>query len=69
VLTRSSAVVAILDRLGGWWRVLAALLRAIPRPLRDLGYDAIAAVRKKLFATPTSSCPILPPTLRARFLE
>jgi len=69
VLTRSSAVGAILDRLGGWWRVLATLLRAIPRPLRDLGYDAIASVRKKLFATPASSCPLLPPTLRSRFLE
>ncbi len=67
--TKSSAAIAILDRLGGTWRVAAMLMRWIPRPLRDLGYDLVAKLRKSLFATPGAACPILPPALRARFLE
>ncbi|MBL8839907.1 MAG: DUF393 domain-containing protein [Planctomycetes bacterium] len=68
LLTKSSAAAAVLARLGGWWRVAAALLRIVPRPLRDLGYDAMAKLRKRLFAAPSAACPLLPPALRARFL-
>lgn len=65
VLTRSSAIVHILDRLGH--RVRATLLWLIPRPLRNLGYNAVAAVRHRLFARPNDACPLMPPELRARF--
>lgn len=69
IRVKSDAVVAALTRLGGTWRLLALVLRVVPRPLRDLGYDAIARVRKRLFPTPAGTCPLLPPRLRARFLE
>jgi len=66
-LARSAAVLHIAACLGGLWRALALVLRAVPAPLRDLGYDAVARVRLRLFARPTEACPLLPPHLRARF--
>ena len=69
VLSRSSATLYLLQRLGGSWRVLSALLRLFPRGLRDVVYDGVARVRRRLFATPTEVCPLVPPELRSRFLE
>jgi len=66
-LMRSAAVLHIFERLGGIWRVLAACARVIPRPLRDLAYDAVARVRKSLFAAPSEACPLAPAHLRERF--
>lgn len=67
LLVRTEAVRAILHRLGGWWRVMAWLMRAIPRPMRDAAYDAVARGRRKLFAAPDDVCPVTPPHLRERF--
>ncbi|MFT7665503.1 MAG: putative DCC family thiol-disulfide oxidoreductase YuxK, partial [Planctomycetota bacterium] len=39
LLTRTRAVIAILERLGGLWRALAFALRLLPRPIADAGYD------------------------------
>ena len=47
--TRSAAVVRILMRLGGLWKLAAALLWIIPLPLRNLGYRVVAASRYRLF--------------------
>lgn len=68
LFTRSSAVVAMLKRLGPFWRVMGALLWIIPRPLRNLGYDLVAKVRHRLFKKPEDACPIVPKELRGRFL-
>jgi len=68
LLTRSDAVLHIAARLGGLWRLLAALGRAVPRPLRDGLYDGIARVRRRVFADPPTLCPIVPPDLADRFL-
>jgi predicted DCC family thiol-disulfide oxidoreductase YuxK len=38
-----------------------------PRRLRDIGYNAIARSRYRLFARPKEACPMLPPDLRSRF--
>lgn len=65
---RSSAVVHLLRRCGGYWRALGELLRLVPRPLRDALYDGVARVRHRLFPRPEGGCPILPPETRARFL-
>ena len=67
LLTRSAAVLHVAGRLGGLWRLLAALARAIPEPLRDTAYTHFARVRRKLFRTPEDTCPVLPKDLRARF--
>ena len=68
LLMRSSAIIALLRRLGGLWRLLGALLWIVPRPLRDFGYDLVAKVRHRLFKTPEGVCPIVPQPLRDRFL-
>jgi predicted DCC family thiol-disulfide oxidoreductase YuxK len=67
ILTRSVAVIHILKRLGGVWRLVGGLGACIPRKLGDRIYDGIAAIRHRLFRTPDSTCPLIPPSLRARF--
>jgi predicted DCC family thiol-disulfide oxidoreductase YuxK len=67
LLARSDAVVHILQRLGGGWRVPASILAAIPRGLRDAVYDFIARVRYRVFGKRNDLCPIVPPDLRGRF--
>jgi len=67
VFRQSDAVIIVLDALGGFWRVCACLLRAIPRPLRDGGYQAIAALRYRIAGRRAQACPLMPPELRARF--
>lgn len=67
-LLRSDAVAHLLRAIGGGWGLLGAMLRAIPRPLRDLGYRCVARVRRRLFTPPDDACPVVPKDLRARFL-
>ncbi|MEM9599323.1 MAG: DUF393 domain-containing protein [Acidobacteriota bacterium] len=67
LLLRSDGALHILRRIGGPWGFLAALLRVVPRPLRDWGYDLFARVRHRLVRPPEGTCPLMPPELRARF--
>lgn len=67
LLARSTAVLYLMQRLGGVWRALGWLGRAIPVTLRDRSYDAVARIRRRVFAAPTTACPLLPAHLRARF--
>jgi predicted DCC family thiol-disulfide oxidoreductase YuxK len=67
LLVRSDAALHVLERLGGGWRALGALLRLVPRPLRDAAYDFVAGRRLRWFAPPEDACPIVPPQLRSRF--
>jgi predicted DCC family thiol-disulfide oxidoreductase YuxK len=48
---RTAGVLAVLDGLGGLWRVLSWLSRAVPGPLRDLGYKLVAHLRYRLFGS------------------
>ncbi len=68
LLTRFAAVRYLLARLGGVWRVLGAGLMIVPQRLGDLGYDAVARVRHRIFKSPATACPLMPPALRARML-
>ncbi len=68
LLQRSSAIVHLLLALGGLWRVIGSAAWIFPRPLRDVAYDGVARVRKRLFAAPEGLCPMIPPDLGARFL-
>ena len=68
LLVRSAAVVAGLRLLGGAFRVLAAILRVVPAPLADFGYDRVARERHRLFRKPASACPLVPAARRARLL-
>lgn len=67
LLARSDAVIHILERLGGIWKIVAAILAVIPRGLRDAAYDFIARVRYRIFGKRDDLCPIVPRNLRARF--
>jgi predicted DCC family thiol-disulfide oxidoreductase YuxK len=67
LLTRSAAVLHVLRRLGGLWRLLADLIRLIPVAARDRLYDQIARIRHRLFRRPLDSCPVVPAHLRDRF--
>jgi predicted DCC family thiol-disulfide oxidoreductase YuxK len=67
LLARSDAVLHILRRLGGGWKVLAGVLAVVPRALRDAAYDFIARIRYSIFGKRDDLCPIVPPDLRARF--
>lgn len=64
---RTAALRAIGRRLGGVWRIAAAVAGVVPPALLDAGYDGLARVRHRLFAKPPAACPVLPPALRARF--
>jgi predicted DCC family thiol-disulfide oxidoreductase YuxK len=67
LLTRSAAVVHLLKRLGGLWRVIGVLGGCLPSSLLDWTYDRIARVRHRLFAKPDDACPVVPRELRTRF--
>jgi predicted DCC family thiol-disulfide oxidoreductase YuxK len=69
VLTRSTASLYLLRRLGGPWRLLSGLLALVPLGLRDAVYDRVARMRHRLFAVPAEACPLIPPEWRSRFLE
>jgi predicted DCC family thiol-disulfide oxidoreductase YuxK len=67
LLTRSAGVLRILERLGGLWRILAVLGRALPRPPGDAAYDLVARIRYRVFGRKSEACPLIPPALRGRF--
>lgn len=66
--SRSAAVVYILKSIGGSWTVLGWMLWVIPRPIRDLGYDAIGAVRYRIFGRTGGMCPLVAPQLAKRLI-
>jgi len=67
LIARSDAFIYILRRLGGGWGALAAILRVIPRPVRDAVYDLVVRIRYAVFGRRDDLCPIVPADLRARF--
>ncbi len=69
VLVRADAVLYVLSRLGGWWRVWAVVGGMLPRALRDGVYDAVARVRYRVFGRTDGMCPLVPAEQRARFLD
>jgi len=67
VLSRSTAVLHLLRRMGGLWRIIAETARAVPAPIRDAAYDVVARVRYRLFGKRAELCPIVPAASRSRF--
>jgi predicted DCC family thiol-disulfide oxidoreductase YuxK len=66
-LERSDACIHVLRRLGGGSRIAAAVVAAIPRPLRDALYDLIARTRYRFIGRRDDLCPVVLPELRDRF--
>ena len=67
LLARSDAIVRILERIGGGWRVLGKLFETIPRPSRDAGYNFVSIVRYRVFGRRDELCPVMSPEERKRF--
>ena len=67
LLLRSTAFIHILRRLGGVWAFYGGILRAVPQPLRDAGYNFVARIRYRVFGKRDQVCPVMAPGLRARF--
>jgi predicted DCC family thiol-disulfide oxidoreductase YuxK len=66
-LTRSAAALAIASQLALPWRLLA-IMRIIPRPLRDAAYRWIARNRHR-WLMGRESCALGSPELRRRILD
>uniref|UniRef100_A0A7C2K1B7 DUF393 domain-containing protein n=1 Tax=Schlesneria paludicola TaxID=360056 RepID=A0A7C2K1B7_9PLAN len=67
VSRKSTAVACILKMLGGGWAVCGTVLRLVPRPVRDWGYDFVARNRYRFFGK-KAACRIPSPDERTRFL-
>ena len=67
VARESTAVLVILESLGGHWRALALLGRLVPRPLRDLGYRLVARHRHRFGSS--RACQLPSPSVRKRLLR
>ena len=65
---RSDAVISVLRKLGGFWSAVALLLRALPKSLRDRGYDIIARSRYRIFGK-RDTCFLPEEKYRDRFLD
>ena len=66
--TESAAVLHALSRFSWPWRFVAAVLRFVPRALRDTAYRMIARNRYAWFGR-KELCVIPVPEQRARFIE
>jgi predicted DCC family thiol-disulfide oxidoreductase YuxK len=64
---KSDAVWRMLIRLGGMWALAGWLLRLVPRPIRNWGYDFVAKRRYRWFGE-KATCRLPTPAERARFL-
>ena len=67
ILIRSDAALAMLRELPRPWPPVVAVLRWIPRPVRDLGYRLIARWRYRIWGW-LKSCPLPTAEERTRFL-
>jgi predicted DCC family thiol-disulfide oxidoreductase YuxK len=64
---RSTGALRMMQHLGGPWSTFARIALRIPRPLRDLVYNAVARHRLAWFGT-ADSCRIPTPAESNRFL-
>lgn len=67
VLSKSGAVLHLLAKMGGLWRLIAHIARVVPAPIRDAAYDGVARIRYRVFGRRTDLCPIVPAAFRSRF--
>jgi predicted DCC family thiol-disulfide oxidoreductase YuxK len=66
---RARGSIEIGAALGGVWRLAAMVAACVPSRLADAAYDRIAAARHRLFTRPSTACPLVPPSLRDRFVD
>jgi predicted DCC family thiol-disulfide oxidoreductase YuxK len=61
-------VLAILDTLGGHWRIFAMTARLVPRPIRDMLYNFIASHRYGWFGK-GDACSLPSEALKKRLIS
>ena len=64
---RSDAAIRISRYFGGAWKLIG-VVKIIPRPVRDWGYDIVARNRYRWFGR-RDTCMVPTPQLRARFIQ
>ena len=67
-VSKSEAVIQILQQLDGFYTFLAALIRAIPQSVRDSIYDLVARNRYRIFGK-DEVCQLPSPRTAERFLN
>jgi predicted DCC family thiol-disulfide oxidoreductase YuxK len=68
-LYKSEAAIALFERLGGIWFIVAKITKLIPKFLRDALYDFIAKIRYKIVGKMvTETCPLLPENYQSKIL-
>lgn len=67
LLTRTAAVVYVLEALAPPWPAVARALSWVPASVRDALYGAVARRRRALFGTTEAACPAIPQRWRSRF--
>jgi predicted DCC family thiol-disulfide oxidoreductase YuxK len=67
IYLRSEAVLRIAARMHAPWKYARVLLW-VPRPIRDLVYNFVAAVRMRIAGT-SNACEIPPPEIRQRLIS
>ncbi|MCB1152864.1 DUF393 domain-containing protein [bacterium] len=67
VYSKSDVSIRVWPKLGGLWK-LAAVLKIVPRPIRDLGYDFISSIRYRIWGK-YDQCLLPTPEQRERFIE
>ncbi|WP_373031177.1 thiol-disulfide oxidoreductase DCC family protein [Sulfurovum sp.] len=68
-LYKSDASIALFERLGGIWFIMAKIIKFIPKILRDALYDLIAKIRYKIAGKLESkTCPLLPKNYQSKIL-
>ena len=69
ILYKSDAAIALLERLGGKWFILAKIVKIIPKIIRDTLYDFIAKIRYKLAGKiEDKTCPLLSKNYQSKIL-
>lgn len=68
IFTKSAALIRILKRLGGGWKMLAVIFSVIPAFIRDWGYGLVARSRYRIFGK-KDHCEIPAPGVRERFVD
>lgn len=67
VLSKSDAAVFVFSDLGGIWSLIS-LIKYIPKPLRNWGYDLVSANRYKIFGK-KDACQLPNESTKDRFIE
>ena len=68
-LYKSDAAIALFERLGGTWFILAKIVKIIPKIIRDILYDFIAKIRYKLAGKiEDKTCPLLAKNYQSKIL-